>query len=66
LSIGVLMLMIGAVVALISARQFRQVAKNLDPVVVPPGYWTGVGVWLNVGIAVLAMIFAVHFVWPTP
>ncbi len=61
-----LMLLLGAAVALISARQFRQVAKNLDPAVVPPGYWTGVGVWLNCGIAIIAVVFAVHFVWPSP
>ena len=66
LGIGVLMLMLGAAVALISARQFRQVSKNLDPAVVPPGYWTEVGVLLNVGIALIALVFAVHFVWPSP
>ena len=65
LAIGVLMLVLGAAVALISARQFRQVAKNLDPAVVPPGYWTGVGVALNVGIAIIAVVFEVHFVWPS-
>jgi putative membrane protein len=64
LVIGVLMLVLGAVVALISARQFRQVAKNLDPSVVPPGYWTSVGVLLNVGIALIGLVFAVHFIWP--
>jgi len=58
---GVLLLVLGAAVALISARQFRQVAMNLDPAVVPPGYWTQVGVVLNVIIAVVALIFAVHF-----
>jgi putative membrane protein len=64
LGLGVLLLVLGAAVALISARQFRQVAKNLDPAVVPPGYWTHVGVGLNVIIAVIALAFAVHFVWP--
>jgi putative membrane protein len=64
LGIGVFLLLLGAAVALISARQFRQVAKNLDPAVVPPGYWTQVGVWLNVVIAVIALAFAVHFLWP--
>jgi putative membrane protein len=64
LGFGVLLLMLGAAVALISARQFRQVAKNLDPGVVPPGYWTHVGVGLNVIIAVIAIGFAVHFLWP--
>jgi len=61
LGTGVLLLVLGAAVALISARQFRQVAKNLDPLVVPPGYWTQIGVVLNVVIAVIAVLFAVHF-----
>jgi putative membrane protein len=64
LALGVLLLLLGAAVALISARQFRQVAKNLDPVVVPPGYWTHVGVGLNVVIAVIALAFAVRFMLP--
>ena len=62
LSVGVLLLVLGAAVALISARQFRTVARNLDPTVVPPGYWTQVGVVLNVLIAAIALIFALHFV----
>ena len=65
LRIGVLLLLLGAAVALISARQFRQVVKNLDPVVVPPGYWTHVGVALNVAIAIIALIFALRFTWPS-
>jgi putative membrane protein len=61
LATGVLLLLLGAAVALISARQFRAVAKSLDPAVVPPGYWTQVGVVLNVIIAVIASMLAVHF-----
>ena len=61
LGTGVLLLTLGAVVALISARQFRQVANNLDPTVIPPGYWTQIGVVLNVIIAVIALMFALHF-----
>jgi putative membrane protein len=64
LGLGVLLLLLGAAVALISARQFRQVAKSLDPAVVPPGYWTQVGVALNVIIALIALAFAAHFLWP--
>jgi putative membrane protein len=64
LGLGVLLLLLGAVVALVSARQFRQVAKNLDPVVVPPGYWTHVGVALNIIIAIIAAALALHFLWP--
>src|SRR5260370_20187760 len=51
LRIGVVLLLLGAALALISARQFRQVVKNLDPVVVSPAYWTHVGVALDVALA---------------
>jgi putative membrane protein len=64
LGLGVLLLLLGAAVALISARQFRQVAKSLDPAVVPPGYWTHIGVGLNVIIAAIALAFALRFLWP--
>ena len=64
LGLGVLLLLLGAAVALISARQFRQIAKSLDPAVVPPGYWTHVGVGLNVIIAVVSLIFTLGFLWP--
>jgi putative membrane protein len=57
------LLLLGAVVALISARQFRQVVKNLDLDVVPPGYWTRVGVGLNIVIALIAIAFALRFVF---
>ena len=66
LGAGVLLLILGAAVALISARQFRQVAKDLDPAVVPPGYWTQVGVVLNVVLAFIALAFAWHFLWQKP
>lgn len=61
LAAGVLLLMLGAAVALVSARQFRQVAKNLDPSVIPPGYWTQIGVVLNVLIALIALGLALRF-----
>jgi putative membrane protein len=63
LAIGVVLLVLGAAVALISARQFHRVARDLDPAVVPPGYWTQAGVALNVIIALIALAFAVHFIW---
>jgi putative membrane protein len=63
LAAGVLLLLLGAAVALISARQFRQVAKSLDPSVIPPGYWTNVGVVMNVLLALTAVALAFHFLF---
>jgi len=62
LGIGVLMLLLGGAVALVSARQFRRVVKNLDSAVVPPGYWSHVGVVLNIIIAFIALAFALRLV----
>ena len=64
LALGVLLLLLGATVALVSARQFRQVVRHLAPGVAPPGYWTQTGVVLNGGIALIAVLLAVHFLWP--
>lgn len=63
LAAGVLLLVLGAGVALVSAHQFRQVTKNLDPTVIPPGYSTQIGVVLNVIIALIALVFALHFLF---
>jgi|SRR5579859_7434559 len=64
--LGVLLLILGAMVALISARQFRQVAKALTATVVPPGYWTNVGVALNFALAMIALLLAAHFLVTYP
>jgi len=64
LGLGIAMLLLGAAVALVSARQFIQVAKNLQPEVVPPGYWPRAGVALNLIIALIALALAAHFLWP--
>jgi putative membrane protein len=64
LGLGVALLLLGSIVALISARQYRQVVKDLAPEVVPPGYWTHVAVVLNAVIALLGVILAAHFLRP--
>ena len=63
LGLGVLLLLLGGATALISARQFRQVVKALGAVVVPPGYSIHVGVALNMVIAIIALAFALRFLW---
>jgi len=63
LLLGVAMMVLGAGVALVSARQFRQFAKNLDPAVVPPGHWTQAGLALNLIVAVVALALVLHSVW---
>ena len=66
LMVGVALLLLGAAVALVSARQFRQVVKSLDPSVVPPGYWTHAGIALNLIVAAVALGLVVHIVWSSP
>ena len=60
--LGVTLLVLGAGVALISAQQFRTVLRGLGDEEIPRGYWTGLGIWLNVLLAVVALVLALHFV----
>lgn len=64
LTLGVILLLLGAAVALVSARQYRQILKSIAQDVVPPGYWVNAGVVLNVVIALIAGALAIHFLWP--
>jgi putative membrane protein len=61
--LGVALMVLGGAVALVSARQFRQFAKNLDPNVIPPGYWSQAGVALNLIVALVALALVAHIVW---
>jgi putative membrane protein len=63
LLLGVALMVLGALVALVSARQFHQFAKNIEPNVIPPGYWTHAGVTLNVIVAAVALALVAHIVW---
>lgn len=64
LGLGVVLLVLGAAVAVISARQFRRIVSHLDPQVIPPGYWVNAGVTLNVILAFIALLLAARFLWP--
>ena len=64
LGLGVVLLLMGAVVALVSARQYWHLTKVLAPEVFPPGYWANAGVVLNITIAFIALILALRFLWP--
>ena len=60
--LGVGLLLIGALVAVTSALQFRTVVRGLGEMEIPRGYWTGMGVWLNFLLALVALALAIHFV----
>ena len=60
--LGVALLLAGAVVAVVSALQFRRVVRGLGEKEIPRGYWTQFGVWLNFILAAIALVLATHFV----
>ena len=60
--LGVGLLLIGALVAVTSALQFRTVVRGLGEKEIPRGYWTSMGVWLNFLLALVALALAIHFV----
>ncbi len=60
--LGVALLTLGAIIAVLSALQFRSVVRGLGAKEIPYGYWTQLGVWLNFALAIIALILAAHFV----
>ena len=61
--LGVALLTMSAGVFWFAAAQFRRVVKALGEKEIPPGYITAAAVWLNGGLAVIALALAFYFVW---
>lgn len=61
--LGVGLLSVAALVAVVSALQYRLVLRTLGEQEIPRGYWTHLGVWLNFMLAMVALALATHFVW---
>ena len=62
--VGIAFLSIAALVALVSARQFRVVARDLAADIAPRGYWTNAGLLLNLVLALIAALLVAHFLLP--
>lgn len=59
---GVLLLLIGAAVACVSAVQFRRFVGGLTHPEIPPGYAVWFGPFVNFSLAVIAVALAAWFV----
>lgn len=60
--IGVVFILLGVVLLVLSVRNFRQVALTLSKQEIPPGYWLEVGVLTNLAIALLGSALAAYLV----
>jgi putative membrane protein len=45
--VGVSFIVLGAIVALVSVLQYRNILKTLKPVEIPDAYWVNIGVYTN-------------------
>ena len=59
--VGVAFILLGAIVGVVGAVQYRRVLKTLKPVEIPEGYWVNIGVYTNLVLAVFGMVIAVYF-----
>jgi putative membrane protein len=59
--VGIAFILLGAIVGVVGAVQYRRVLKTLKPVEIPEGYWVNIGVYTNLVLAVFGMVIAVYF-----
>ncbi|HEY3306801.1 MAG TPA: DUF202 domain-containing protein [Candidatus Binatia bacterium] len=59
--VGVSFIMLGAVVAVLSAVQYRNVLKTMKPVETPEGYWVNLGTYSNLILAGFGVLISVYF-----
>jgi putative membrane protein len=59
--VGVAFIVLGAVVAVLSAVQYRRVLKTLKPVEIPEGYWVNLGTFTNLILAGFGVAISVYF-----
>jgi putative membrane protein len=59
--VGVAFIVLGAVVAVLSAIQYRSFLKTLKPVEIPEGYWLNLGVYSNLILAVFGVLISIYF-----
>lgn len=60
--LGVVLLLLGALMGVASAIQFRQVVRGLGEKEIPRVYWVNMGVVLNFILAGIALVLALYFV----
>jgi putative membrane protein len=60
--LGVVLLLLGALIGVVSAIQFRQVVRGLGEKEIPRGYWVNMGVVINFILACIALVLALYFV----
>ncbi|MGH7769514.1 MAG: YidH family protein [Candidatus Binatia bacterium] len=59
--VGVAFIMLGAVVAVLSAVQYKNVLKTMKPVEIPEGYWVNLGTYSNLILAGFGVLISIYF-----
>ena len=59
--VGVAFIVLGAVVAVLSAVQYRRVLTTLKPVEIPEGYWVNLGMVTNLILASFGVAISIYF-----
>lgn len=60
LVIGVVFILLGVAMLLLSVRQYRQVMRSLGTREVPPGYWVHGGVVVNLALALVGCFLVAY------
>jgi len=59
--VGIIFILLGALVQVSSAMQYRSVLKTLKPIEIPEGYWVNIGVYTNLVVAMVGVVIIFYF-----
>ena len=61
--VGLIFLFMGVIVSVLSTVQYGRVVKTLKPAEIPAGYWTRLGTFTNIAMAILGMALIIYFLF---
>lgn len=58
--IGLGFILLGGILALLSAIEYRRVLRSLKPIEIPQGYWPGLSVFTNVALMLMSLLLSAY------
>jgi putative membrane protein len=61
--IGLSFILLGGILALLSAIEYQRVLRTLKPVEIPEGYWPRLSVFTNIALMLMSLLLSAYVVY---